>query len=222
MGTESENTLKIGVLGTGMVGRAIGARLVAKGHQVTMGARTAGNIAAQDWAAETGAGASAGTFAEAAAGADLVFLCVKGEHALAVVEAAGLAAGQVLVDITNPLDFSQGFPPTLSVCNTDSLGEQIQRAVPGVHVVKSLNTLTAALMLDPGQLPEPTAVFVSGNDAGAKATVTALLQSFGWEQVIDLGDITTARGTESWLPLWVRLYGAQQSAMFNLRIVKKG
>lgn len=215
--------MKIAVLGTGMVGRTIASKLVAKGHKVAMGARAKGNLAAEDWAAETGAGASAGDFADAAAFAEMVFLCVKGEHALAVVEAAGSALdGKVVVDLTNPLDFSKGFPPSLFVGNTDSLGEQVQRACPGAKVVKTLNTLTAPLMLDPGQLPEPTALFLSGNDADAKASVRALLESFGWQQIIDLGDITTARGTESWLPLWVRLYGAQQTPFFNLRIVKKG
>lgn len=218
MGDESKKAMQIGILGTGGVGRTLGARLVAAGHRVVMGARSKDNTAAQDWAAEYGA--AHGTFAEAAAGADLVFLCVKGEHALAVVAAAELAAEQIVIDLTNPLDFSRGFPPSLFVGNTDSLGEQIQQACPQARVVKTLNTLSAPLMLNPDHLPEPTALFLSGNDAAAKATVRAFLESFGWQQIIDLGDITTARGTESWLPLWVRLYGAQQTPMFNLRIVK--
>jgi len=134
----------------------------------------------------------------------------------------GNLKGKIVIDIANPLDFSKGMPPTLSVCNSDSLGEQIQRAFPQVTVVKTLNTMTAALMVDPGQLAGGDHhVFVSGNDTGAKARVTELLKSwFGWRQVIDLGDITTARGTEMILPLWLRLWGALGTPMLNFKIVR--
>jgi hypothetical protein len=130
--------------------------------------------------------------------------------------------GKVLIDIANPLDFSQGMPPTLTVCNTDSLGEQIQRAYPNVKVVKTLNTVNAFLMVNPGQLANADhTMFVCGNDAAAKAQVTEWLKGwFGWKDVIDLGDITNARGTEMLLPIWVRLWGALQSPMFNFKIVK--
>jgi predicted dinucleotide-binding enzyme len=129
--------------------------------------------------------------------------------------------GKILIDVSNPLDFSKGFPPTLTVCNTDSVGEQIQRAFPGLKVVKTLNTTTCTVMVDPSRVPGEHDLFVSGDDAGAKATVTAFLKrEFGWKHVIDLGDITTARGTEMVLPLWVRLYGAFQSPFFNFHVVR--
>ncbi|MCA9623155.1 MAG: NAD(P)-binding domain-containing protein [Myxococcales bacterium] len=209
------------VLGTGSVGQLLANKLLAMGHHVAMGARRADNEAATAWVKAGGERAKAGTFAQAAAEAEVVLLAVKGEHALAVVEAAGDALdGKVLVDITNPLDFSQGFPPRLSVCNDESLAEQIQAAVPAARVVKSLNTLAGPLMVDPGQLPEPTDVFVAGNDAAAKETVKALLTSMGHSSIVDLGGIDGARGLEGWLLLWTRLYGALGTAMFNLRLVR--
>jgi len=198
--------MNVAVLGTGMVGRAIASELVSLGHPTRLGSRTADNAAAAAWVAEAGDLASQGTFADAAAWADVVFLAVKGEHALAVVAAAGDGLdGKVLADLTNPLDFSKGFPPRLSVCNDDSLGEQIQRAAPRARVVKTLNTLANSLMVDPGKLSEPTDVFVAGDDAAAKATVSELLQSFGHQPPIDMGGIDASRGLEAWLLLWTRL-----------------
>ena len=129
-------------------------------------------------------------------------------------------AGKVLIDIANPLDFSQGMPPTLFVKDTDSLGEQIQRAFPETRVVKTLNTLTADLMVRPGTLAEGSSVFVSGNDADAKAVVSTLLKEFGHTDVIDLGDLSTARGTEMLLPVWLRLWGALGTPIFNFKIVR--
>lgn len=129
--------------------------------------------------------------------------------------------GKILIDVSNPLDFSKGMPPTLSVCNSDSLGEQIQRAYPGVHVVKALNTMNCNIMVNPSLVPGSHDAFVSGNDAGAKAKVTDILKNwFGWKTVIDLGDITTARGTEMLLPIWIRLMGKFQSPNFNFKIVR--
>lgn len=215
--------MKIGVLGTGEVGKELASRLVEVGHEVRMGSRSKGNEKAVAWVAEAGERASEGTFAEAAAFGEVILNCTKGEHTLAVLEAAGAAnlAGKVLVDIANPLDFSQGFPPSLSVSNTDSLGEQIQRAFPDTRVVKALNTLANPLMVRPRQIEESHHTFVSGNDAAAKKVVRGLLESFGWraEEIVDLGDITTARGTEAWLLLWTRLFAATGSAMFNIRLV---
>jgi predicted dinucleotide-binding enzyme len=162
------------------------------------------------------------TFADAAAGAELLVNATSGPGALPALEAAGAdhLAGKVVIDISNPLDFSAGFPPTLFVKDTDSLGEQIQRAFPQARVVKTLNTLTAALMVNPQDLGADSSVFVSGDDDAAKATVTELLQSFGHTDVIDLGDITTARGTEMLLPVWLRLMGALGTATFNFKIVR--
>src|SRR5438093_9364797 len=204
--------MRVGVLGTGSVGRTIGTKLVGLGHNVTMGSRSATNERAAEWAGSAGAGASHGTFADAAAFAELVFNCTSGTVSLEALGAAGEenVFGKVLVDVSNPLDFSKGRPPTLSVCNDDSVGEQIQRAFPDAKVVKALNTMNAAIMVDPASIPGDHDVFMCGNDDGAKAQVAELLQSFGWpaERIVDLGDITAARGTEMYLPLWLRLMGA--------------
>ena len=225
--------MNIAVLGTGMVGQALAGRLDALGHSVVVGTRDPqatqartepdgmGNPPFSAWHAQHPAVGLA-TFAEAAAGADLVFNASSGEAALELLRLAGAEnlAGKVLVDIANPLDFSAGFPPTLFVKDTDSLGEQVQRAFPDALVVKTLNTLNADLMVDPASLDEASSVFVSGNDETAKATVTELLTSFGHTDVIDLGDISTARGTEMLLPVWLRLMGALGTAAFNFRIVR--
>ena len=215
--------MKIAVLGTGMVGQAIGSRLAELGHEVRMGSRTAGNAKAVEWAKQA-QGASEGTFADTASFGEIVFNCTSGSASLDALAAAGAdnLAGKVLVDVANPLDFSQGMPPTLSVCNTDSLGEQIQRAFPEARVVKALNTMNCNIMVNPALVGNGEHhTFLSGNDAEAKQQVKALLQSFGWQEacVLDLGDISTARGTEAWLPLWLRIWGATGSGSFNLRIV---
>lgn len=216
--------MRVGVLGTGAVGQAIATRLGQLGHEVTMGSRSAASEALGEWLAEAGEGARGGTFAEAAASAELVFNCTAGTASLAALAAAGAdnLAGKTLVDVANPLDFSGGFPPTLSVCNETSLAEQIQAAFPDSHVVKSLNTVNAALMVDPGRVRGEHVVFVCGDDEGAKAQVRALLEAIGWppESVLDLGDLSAARGTEMYLPLWLRLYGRLESPDFNIAIAR--
>ncbi|WPB82083.1 NAD(P)-binding domain-containing protein [Archangium violaceum] len=217
--------MKIAVLGTGMVGETIGSKLVALGHEVKMGSRSATNEKAAAWVKKAGAKASQGTFADAAAFGELLFNCTSGSGSLEALNAAGKKnlEGKILLDLSNPLEFSKGMPPTLFVSNTDSLGEQIQRAFPELKVVKTLNTINANVMVDPARIPGEHAVFVSGNDAEAKGQVKRLLTEwFGWKQVIDLGDITTARGTESYLPLWLRLWGAMGTPDFNIQIVKRG
>ncbi len=216
--------MRIAVLGTGMVGKAIAGKLVALGHEVMMGSRSAGNDQAREWVTAAGSSARHGTFAEAAAFGELLFNCTAGSgslEALRSVEAADLK-GKVLVDVSNPLDFSRGMPPSLSVVNTDSLGEQIQRAFPDTRVVKALNTINCQLMVDPGRVPGEHDVFLAGDDAAAKEEVRQLLESFGWaaDRIIDLGDITAARATEMYLPLWLRLMGTLQSADFNIKIVR--
>ena len=225
--------MKAAVFGTGMVGRTIASRLVELGHTVTMGTRDpeatlarteadamgTGPFAA--WAAENSTVALA-RFADAAAGADLVINATNGGASIEVLNQAGAENldGKIILDIANPLDFSKGMPPTLFVKDTDSLGEQIQRAFPAARVVKSLNTMNADLMARPGQLSDPGTVFVSGNDSDAKETVTVLLKDFGHQDVIDLGDISTARGTEMLLPVWLRLWGALGTPAFNFKIVR--
>ncbi|MCW5832762.1 MAG: NAD(P)-binding domain-containing protein [Labilithrix sp.] len=214
--------MKIGILGTGIVGETIGAKLVALGHDVKISGRAAVNEKASAWVAKVGGKASYGTFADAAAFGELVFHCTKGDGAVDAARAAraGLA-GKILVDVTNPLDFSAGFPPTLFVSGRDSLGERIQREVPEAKVVKTLNTVNCNVMVDPSRLGADSDVFVSGDDAEAKAVVSRFLrEQLGWREVTDLGDLTTARGTESYLLLWIRLMGALKTADFNIKLVR--
>ena len=216
--------MKIAVLGTGVVGRTIGTKLVGLGHEVVMGSRTADNADAAEWVAGVGTGASHGRFADAGAAGEMFVNCTTGVGSLDALTSVGAErlAGKVVVDISVPLDFSAGFPPSLFVCNTDSLGEQIQRAFPDALVVKTLNTVNCTIMVDPASVPGDHDAFVSGNDGGAKAQVSELLGTFGWreDRIIDLGDITTSRGTEMYLPLWIRLFGALGTASFNINVVR--
>jgi predicted dinucleotide-binding enzyme len=216
--------MKIAVLGTGIAGQTIGGKLASLGQEVKLGARQAGNEKAVAWARAAGGQASEGSFAEAAAFGELVFNCTSGAVSLEALRAAGAQnlRGKILVDLSNPLDFSQGMPPGLFAGNTDSLGEQIQGAFPETKVVKTLNTVTAALMVDATKVAGGDhALFMSGNDAQAKAQVGELLRGwFGWKEIIDLGDITTARGTESYLPLWLRLWGALGTPNFNIKVIR--
>lgn len=212
--------MNIGIFGSGMVGQALAVRLAGLGHDVMIGTRDAAKLA--DWQAGIDVPVKVGSVEETAVHGDLLINAVRGDGSLAALNAAGAANlnGKILIDISNPLDFSQGMPPSLFVANTDSLSEQIQRAFPDVKVVKTLNTVTASLMVDPRSLADGEhTLFVSGNDAAAKTAVTDLLRSFGWRHIIDLGDITTARGTEQLMPLWIRLWGTLQTPNFNFKIV---
>ena len=216
--------MRIGVLGTGVVGRTLGAKLLELGHEVRMGSREAGNERAVEWAEGGGQNATEGDFADAAGFGELVVNATSGSASLEALGAAGAEqlAGKVLVDVSNPLDFSQGMPPSLTVVNTDSLAEQIQGEFPDARVVKTLNTVNAAIMVEPGSLPEPHTMFLCGDDEAAKEQVREILAGFGWpsEQILDLGDITAARGMEMYLPLWLRLWGAVGSAELNVRVVR--
>jgi predicted dinucleotide-binding enzyme len=215
--------MRFGVLGTGMVGQALASKLVSLGHEVCMGARQANNPRAAAWAAAAGPRVQAGSFADAASFGEIVINATAGAFSLDALRAAGAEhlAGKVLIDVANPIDPTSGMPPQLTVCNTDSLGEQIQRAFPQAHVVKALNTVNAEVMVNPAVLPARHTVFVCGNDAAAKAQVSTLLQSFGWpaESICDLGDISAARGTEMYLALWLRLWGTLGSPHFNIHVV---
>jgi 8-hydroxy-5-deazaflavin:NADPH oxidoreductase len=226
--------MRIAVLGTGMVGRALSARLAELGHEVAVGTRDVtvtmartepdriGNPPFRSWA-EAHPDVAVAPFAEAAAASEIVVNATNGQGSIPALSAAGEdnLAGKVLLDLANPLDFSTGMPPTLFVKDTDSLGEQIQRAFPAAKVVKTLNTMNAYLMADPKQLAGGDfSVFLSGDDPDAKATVTELLRSFGHTDVIDLGDITTARGPEMMLPIWLRLWNAVGTPMFTFKIVR--
>jgi predicted dinucleotide-binding enzyme len=214
--------MRIGVFGTGMVGKAIASKLVEVGHEVCMGSRTADNEEATAWAAEAGDTSTHGTFADAAVFGELLFNCTGGSVSLAAVEAAGEdnIGDKVLIDVSNPLDFSHGMPPSLTVANTDSAGEQLQRRFPRARVVKSLNTMNFAVMVDPSVVPGYHNVFVSGDDADAKKTASGILGQFGWPEnaIIDLGDIKSARGAEALVLFWVFLRGALGGNQFNLAV----
>ncbi|MGW3104629.1 NADPH-dependent F420 reductase [Streptomyces sp. NPDC001100] len=213
--------MRYAVLGTGEVGQALGGKLVELGHQVILGSRTKDNPAAAKWAESAGAGAGAGTFAEAAAAGEVIVNAVGGRVALAALEAAGAEHldGKVVLDVSNPLAFEDG-RLRLSPVESDSVGEQIQRAFPHARVVKSLNTVNCQVMVDPSLVPGEHQVFVCGEDADAKARVTALLGEFGWpaHRVLDLGGIESARAVEMMLPLWVNLFRTLGHGEFNLEV----
>ena len=227
--------MNIGILGTGIVGQTLASALAGKGHAVMIGTRDPKGTLARDtgnafnktpfreWQAANPT-VKLGTFAEAARFGEVLLNATSGGGALPALEAAGADAlgEKVLLDIANPLDFSKGFPPSLTVCNTDSLGEQIQRAYPKLKVVKTLNTTNTLVMVNPDAVGGGDhTMFVCGNDAGAKQRTTQWLRDwFGWRDVIDVGDITASRGTEMLLPIWVRLMGALGTPMLNFRIVR--
>jgi predicted dinucleotide-binding enzyme len=214
--------MRYGVLGTGMVGQAISARLAGLGHDVVMGSRDAGNAKANEWAAQQGHQVGVATFAGAAAHGEVIVNATGGAVTLDVLAMAGAdnLDGKVLVDLSNPMDPASGFPPTLLVANTDSMGEQIQRAYPGARVVKSLNTINCDVMVDPTLVPGEHVVFVAGEDAEAKAGVAAMLTEFGWPagRIVDLGGIEAARATEMYLQLWIRLNLAGGGHLFNIAV----
>ena len=226
--------MNIGILGTGMVGRALAGKLFDLGHNVVIGTRNVSATLASTSPAPSGLPpysvwqkqypkVKLASFAEAAAHGELLLNCTAGIASLEVLKAAGEdhLNGKIVIDISNPLDFSNGMPPSLSVCNTDSLGEQIQRTFPQVKVVKTLNTTNASVMINPSVVPGDHDLFLSGNDEGAKAQVKKFLTTLGWKDsnIIDLGDIATARGTEQLLPIWVRLLLKLQTPTFNFHVV---
>jgi predicted dinucleotide-binding enzyme len=226
--------MKIAVLGTGMVGRTIAGALAGLGHDVVIGTRDPqatlaraepdmmGTAPFAQWHAENSE-ISLVPFADAAADAELIVNATNGSGSLAALAAVGTGnlAGKVIMDIANPLDFSQGMPPSLNPVNTNSLGEEIQRAFPQSRVVKTLNTMNASVMVDPARVAGGDhSVFVSGDDTDAKAAVTEILKGFGHRDVIDLGDITSARGSEMLLPIWLRLWGALGTGVFNFKIAR--
>jgi predicted dinucleotide-binding enzyme len=218
--------MRIGVLGTGMVGKTIAGKLVELGHEVKMGSRTAGNESAAEWVASSGPGASQGTFAEAATFGELNFNCTAGGASLEALRSAdaGNLDGKALVDVSNALAFSEGqrMPSGLLVDTTESVAEQIQSAFPEARVVKTLNTMNYEVMVDPSKIPGEHDVFVSGNDEAAKNDVRGILESFGWarDRIIDLGDVTGARGMEMYVVLWLRLFGTFQTPMVNIKVVR--
>ncbi|MCB0600870.1 MAG: NAD(P)-binding domain-containing protein [Saprospiraceae bacterium] len=226
--------MKIGILGTGIVGQTLAEKVAEVGHEVMSGTRNVDTLLAKsnpdsygrppfkDWL-HAHPGIQVGTLDETAAFGTLLINAMYGMGSIQALQTIGPdhLSGKILLDIANPLDFSRGFPPSLSICNTDSLGEEIQRTFPQLKVVKSLNTMNTNLMVHPRALSGDQTVFISGNDADAKETVKVILKSFGWKEseMIDLGDISTARGTEQLLPIWVRIYSKMGHANFNFKIV---
>jgi 8-hydroxy-5-deazaflavin:NADPH oxidoreductase len=226
--------MNVGILGTGAVGKTLAAKLASLGHAVVIGTRDVaatmantasdvfGNPPFSVWQ-KSHPGVKLAGFADAAAHGEVIINATNGSASIDVLERAGKSLdGKILIDLSNPLDFSKGMPPSLFVCNTDSLAEQIQKAFPRVKVVKTLNTVNASVMVNPGAVASGDHhLFLSGNDATAKAEVMGLLKSwFGWRNFIDLGDITTARGAEMILPIWLQLWGALKTPMFNFKIVR--
>jgi 8-hydroxy-5-deazaflavin:NADPH oxidoreductase len=225
--------MRIGVLGTGTVGQTLAGRLAELGDEVMVGTRDPGGTLRREQPDAMGnppfrvwherhPEVKLGTFAEAAGHGEALINATAGGASLDALGQAGEAnlAGKLLLDVANGLDFSHGMPPSLLVANTDSLGEQIQRAFPDAKVVKALNTMTAAVMVNPGAVGNGDHhVFVCGNDPGAKAQASELLTRFGWRNVVDLGDITAARATEMVLPIWLRLMGTLQTPMFNFKVI---
>jgi hypothetical protein len=209
--------MKIAVIGSGVVGRTLASAFDRLGHDVVVGTRDPEVTAGRDeWA---GLDLPLRPLADAATGAEVVVNAVTGSVSLDALAAVDLD-GKILVDVSNPLDFSNGFPPSLTVKDTDSLGEQIQRAHPEARVVKTLNTVNAGIMVHPGSLPEKSSMFLAGDDPLARETVRELLSELGWTDIVEFPTIEGARGMEMWLPLWVRLMDALDTAEFNLRLVR--
>lgn len=214
--------MQIGVLGSGITAQTIGSKLIQLGHEVMLGSRDEANPSSVTWARDQGGQhALYGTFMNAAAFGEIIFNCTLGSASLGALEQAGAENlnGKILIDTSNPLDRTTDMW-TLTVCNTDSLGEQIQRAYPQTKVVKTLNTVNANVMVDPAKLLEQTHVFVSGDDIEAKAMVVRILRDwFGWKQIIDLGGIETSRSVEMYVLLWHSLRNAISSQRFNIKVV---
>jgi 8-hydroxy-5-deazaflavin:NADPH oxidoreductase len=225
--------MKIGMIGGGGVAQVLAAKLLANKHDVRVGIR---NPSAAElnkersmakplstWQQETGG--KVVSFAEAAAHGDILFNVTQGGASIDALHAAGAANmnGKVLIDVANPLDFSRGMPPSLLLQYTGftSLGEEIQRAFPEVHVVKAFNTVSAFAMADAGYVPGDHDLFIAGNNAEAKTKVQTLArEEFGWKSFVDLGDIVGARASEHLLPLWVRMFMLGSSPKINLKLVR--
>ncbi|BDP43630.1 oxidoreductase (plasmid) [Deinococcus aetherius] len=222
--------MNIAMLGSGGVGQTVGKKLAELGHEVVIGTRHperldekkgyAGSL--REWRESTGGRGRVATFADAAAHGEIVVNAVSGLATLDALHAAGEAnlRGKVLLDLANELDMSGGAPRSLAT-DTRSLAEDIQHAFPEARVVKSLNTMSALVMVDPGLVPGgDSTVFLSGDDAGAKAQVADLLRDLGWRDILDLGDLTSARGAEMLLPIWLRLWQQLGTATFNFKIAR--
>lgn len=232
--SRTEDAMKIGIIGSGVVAQTLGSKLLGLGHDLVLGTRDPNKLddkkmfgaTLREWKSQTearGQGAKIATFKEAAAHGELLINATSGLVSLEALKlaAADEAGGKVLLDVANELDFSKGMPPGVLAGQERCLAEKLQAAFPNLKVVKSLNTISAPVMVNPKGLGGGDhTVFVSGNDSGAKATVVALLKSFGWTDVLDLGDLSSARGPEMYLAMWVRLFGATQTGQLNVKVVR--
>jgi predicted dinucleotide-binding enzyme len=209
--------MQIAILGTGAVGPALGKALRAAGHQVTIGTRDPDQTKAREqWAA-----VDLPLAAYQDLDAEVFINATNGAGSLPALQAVGDGlSGKVVIDTSNALDFSQGFPPSLFVSNTDSLAEQLQRELPEARLVKMFNTMANQVMVNPGGLGDDSTVFVAGNDPAARQTAASLAADLGWTDVFDLGDLTAARGLEMYLPLWVRMFSQIGRPEFNIKVVR--
>ncbi len=229
---------KIAVMGTGSVGQTLAAKFITLGYGVMMGTRNVsekladssgdgyGNPPFKEWLSANTA-VKLGTFREAALFGEIIINATKGAKSISALKMAGEdnLTGKIVIDISNPLDFSNGMPPSLvpELSNTNSLGEEVQRTFPGTKLVKTLNTMWNGLMVNPGMLNGGDHnVFICGNSSEAKDKVKEILKSFGWSDthIVDLGDISAARATEMYLPLWLRIYGSTGNGAFNIKIAR--
>ena len=225
--------MKIGIIGSGMVAQIIGPKLLEEGDEVMISSRDITKEkrefpSAKEWEIQQkskGLNAYAGSFAEAATFGDLVINCTSGAHSIEALTKVGKAnlGDKILLDLANPLDFSKGIPPSLTIANTNSLGEEIQKSFPDIKVVKTLNMINAEVMINPGGINGEHDLFICGNDEDAKKRVIneILIIRFHWKNIIDLGDLSAARGMEAYLLLWVRLMNKLGTANFNIHIQKK-
>lgn len=215
--------MKVGILGTGDVGRALGKAFVTLGNEVKLGGRDAKNEKAAAWVKEMGSLASSGTFADVAAFGDLLVLATHGDAYESVLTAAGVQRfkGKVVIDTTNPLDFSKGRPPSLTVGHTDSGGEQVQRFLPEARVVKAFNIVGNTNMFRPSFADGPPDMLICGNDKAAKEEVTKVLHDFGWPSVIDIGPIEGSRHLESLCITWVLCGAALGTWNHAFKVLKK-
>ena len=223
--------MKIGIIGSGVVGQTLGTKLIGLGHDLILGTRDPEKqddkkmfgATLRQWKSQAEGRAKIGTFKDAAAHGELLINATSGQVSLEALKLAdaGKVGPKVLIDVANELDFSKGMPPGVLASQEHCLAERLQAAFPSLEVVKSLNTISAPVMVDPKALAGGDhTVFVSGNDADAKATVVALLKSFGWTDILDLGDLSSARGPEMYLAMWVRLYGATKTGQLNVKVVR--
>jgi len=223
--------MKIGIIGSGAVAQTLGSKLIELGHDLILGTRDPNKLddkktfaaTLREWKSQTEGRARIGTFKEAAAHGELLINATAGEVSLDALKlaAADKVGAKVLIDVANELDHSKGMPPVVLASHERCLAEKLQAACPNLKVVKALNTISAPVMVDPQALAGGDhTVFVSGNDAQAKATVTALLKSFGWTDVLDLGELSSARGPEMYLAMWIRLWGATKTGQLNIKVVR--